>query len=61
LSQLIGKLSIRENPFITIPEIASTIDVTERTIERAIRELKYAQMIERIGPDKGGYWRIIEK
>jgi ATP-dependent DNA helicase RecG len=62
-----GKMSgkvlvlIRENPFITIPEIASTIDVTERTIERAIRELKYAQMIERIGPDKGGYWRIIEK
>lgn len=51
---------ITQNQYITIPEIAENLNVTERTIERAIRELKSAKMIERIGPDKGGYWKVIE-
>jgi ATP-dependent DNA helicase RecG len=49
---------IVENGKITIPEIAAVLKVTERTIERAINKLKKENKIERIGPDKGGYWQI---
>ena len=59
-----GKMSgkiiemITENANITIPEIATVLEVTERTVERAINKLKTENKIERIGAKKGGYWEI---
>ena len=59
-----GKMSgkiiemISENANITIPEIAAVLEVTERTVERAINKLKTENKIERIGAKKGGYWQI---
>ena len=49
---------ISENANITIPEIAAVLEVTERTVERAINKLKTENKIERIGAKKGGYWQI---
>lgn len=50
---------IENNPYISIPELATYIGLTERSIERNINKLKKDGVIERVGPAKGGYWRII--
>lgn len=50
---------IRRNPNITMEEMAERLDVHERTIKRDIDELK--NVVEHIGPTKGGSWRIIKK
>ena len=50
---------IRQNPEITIEEMAERLDANERTIKRDIEELK--TIIEHVGPTKGGTWMIIKK
>jgi len=45
---------------VTIPEMAEQIGISERSIERNLRSLQKSKKIERIGPDKGGYWKVIE-
>ena len=49
------------NNEITIPEIAQKTNVNEKTIKRDIAKLKEKGVIERVGPDKGGYWKISQK
>ena len=44
---------------ITIPELAEIIGVTERSIERNIWKLQQNGKLVRIGPAKGGHWKII--
>jgi ATP-dependent DNA helicase RecG len=58
-----GKIlnAIRQNGEITIPELALLIGVTERSIERNIRQLQGADRLRRVGPAKGGYWEASEK
>lgn len=51
---------IQATPHITIPELASAIGVTERSVERNIQKLKEEKLLTRIGADKGGSWAIIE-
>ena len=51
---------IEKNESITIKELSSTLNVTTRTIERNIKALKDENIIERIGSDKTGYWKIIK-
>jgi ATP-dependent DNA helicase RecG len=46
------------NPQITIDELATNIGRTTRSIEMQIQKLKESGKIERIGPDKGGYWKV---
>ena len=41
--------------------IAERLDVNKRTILRDIKELKEAGIVERIGSDKTGEWRIVRK
>ena len=50
---------IAQNPSITIPELAADIGISSRSIERNIGKLQQTKKLERIGPDKGGYWRIL--
>jgi ATP-dependent DNA helicase RecG len=51
---------MRENPEITIPEIARRLKRTERTIERLINKLKAKEIIGRVGPAKGGHWEVLK-
>ncbi len=51
--------AIKTNDRITIPELAEIVDVTERSIERNIQNLQQNGKLVRIGPDKGGHWKII--
>ena len=48
------------NREITIPELAIELKRTERTIERLVRKLKEEEIIGRVGPAKGGYWKVFE-
>ena len=47
---------IRNNPSITIEEMAKFADVATRTIERNIKKLKEREIIDRVGADKNGQW-----
>ncbi|MEQ1621272.1 MAG: Fic family protein [Methylococcales bacterium] len=51
---------IRENALITIPELALLIGVNERSIERSLKKLQAEHRLSRIGPAKGGQWKVIE-
>jgi len=51
---------IRQNPAITIPEIAQHVGVTDRAIKKQIEKLKIHGRIRRIGPARGGRWEVIE-
>ena len=54
--------TIAENPVITTLSIAQELNLSERYVEKHIKELKELGLIERIGPKtKGGGWRIAEK
>jgi predicted HTH transcriptional regulator len=51
---------LKRNEHLTIPELAGVTGVTERSIERNIRKLQDQGLLRRIGPAKGGHWRVIE-
>lgn len=46
------------NQHITTSEMAELIGITERAIEKQLAKLKEKTIIDRVGPDKGGYWKI---
>ena len=50
---------IRSNPIITSAELAKTLEVIERTIERDTTRLREEHKIKRQGGDKGGEWVIL--
>ena len=50
-----------ENPYLTTAELSEIIEITIKGVEKQIANLKKEGIIERIGPDKGGYWKIIKK
>ena len=41
-------------------ELSNILNVTHKTIKRDIEKLKNRGLIERIGPDKGGHWKMIK-
>jgi len=47
-------------PSLSVPEIAQRIGKGPRATERMIRTLREAGKLSRIGPAKGGYWKVIE-
>jgi predicted HTH transcriptional regulator len=52
---------ISQNPRITSEELAKIIGISLRKIKANISKLKSKGLLERIGPDKGGYWKVIKK
>ncbi|HLD44681.1 MAG TPA: HTH domain-containing protein [bacterium] len=49
---------MRKNPLATIQEMATDLEVSTRAIEKQIAKLKESGQITRIGPDKGGHWKV---
>ncbi|MBA3064494.1 winged helix-turn-helix transcriptional regulator, partial [Candidatus Woesearchaeota archaeon] len=52
--------TIKENPTVTRKELASIIGVSENGIKFHITNLKKKGLLKRVGPDKGGYWKVIQ-
>ena len=46
---------------ISMESIAEKLGVNERTIKRDIKELRESGVIERVGGDYGGEWKIVRK
>ncbi len=40
--------------------IAQIIGITPKAVEKQIAKLKSAGIIKRIGPDRGGYWQVVD-
>ena len=57
-----GKIlaAVRQNARITLPELASEIGITERSVEKNIQKLQDEGLLRRIGAAKGGHWEIAE-
>ena len=41
--------------------LARRIGITPKAVEKQIARLKADGALRRIGPDKGGYWQVVEK
>ena len=52
---------LRQNPNANYAELAEKTGYSAATIKRHIQELKKLGLIERIGSDKTGHWKIVEK
>jgi ATP-dependent DNA helicase RecG len=52
---------IKNNPKITTAELAEILEITVKGVEWNLAKLKEKGIIKRIGPAKGGYWKVIEK
>ena len=51
---------IKQDSSLTVSELAITLELSERTIERAIQSLRADGRLERIGPSKGGFWKVLK-
>ena len=51
---------IREDAYTTIGSIAKRLKIGTRATERNLASLKKKGLLRRAGPDKGGYWEIID-
>ena len=49
---------IKQYNKITAAEISERLNISLSTAKRRIKELKMKGMVERIGSDKTGYWKI---
>ncbi len=50
---------LRRNPFAGRREIATTLGTTRSIVRYRLDKLRAAGKIERVGPDKGGYWKVL--
>lgn len=52
---------IARNDHVTAKQMSEIIGISQRQVERLLSSLTKKQIIERVGADKNGYWRIIER
>ena len=51
---------IKENPCITQNEIASKLNIARETVNRNMKKLQQEKIIQRLGADKNGSWKILQ-
>jgi predicted HTH transcriptional regulator len=51
---------IIENPKISRNDLSKLLEINTSAIQKQMAKLKQMGIMEREGPDKGGYWKIIE-
>lgn len=51
-------LMLNSNPVFTSQRIADKLGITKRAVEKIIKRFREAGVIERIGSNKTGYWKI---
>lgn len=49
-----------QNPQITYDELAAIVQKTRKTIMRKYRDAEREKLIERVGSDKSGSWKILK-
>ena len=62
--KMTGKISdqilnlLQADGSLSVPVVATRVGKSLSTVERAIRQLRKAGAIKRVGPDKGGRWEV---
>lgn len=51
--------TVRKNPYLSKEQIAAEIGKSRATVTRALSKLQNDGIIQRVGADKNGYWKII--
>ncbi|MCF0110437.1 MAG: Lrp/AsnC family transcriptional regulator [Erysipelotrichaceae bacterium] len=49
---------VMNSPRLSYTEIAATLNLSRKTVSVRIRNLKNKGIIERIGSDRKGYWKV---
>ena len=52
---------ITDNPSLSLQELANEIGISRNGIVWQIKKLKKEKILERVGPDKGGGWKILKE
>ena len=52
---------MRNNPNITIPQIAKNFGKAKSTVDSCIAVLKKAGVVEHVGSNKAGYWKVNDR
>jgi ATP-dependent DNA helicase RecG len=63
VGKTVGKILglIKENPYITREEISKNIELSVRGMEWNLAKMQKKEgLIKRIGPAKGGYWKMLK-
>jgi ATP-dependent DNA helicase RecG len=59
-NQLKILLLMHENPYITKEQLSKVLKISTTAVDNNIVKLKNIGKLKRVGPDKGGYWQVIE-
>ena len=51
---------IKENPSIARKELSEKLNINPSAIQKHIQKMKEANIIRRVGADRGGYWEIVK-
>jgi ATP-dependent DNA helicase RecG len=51
---------LKSNPGLTMPELAEHAGKSESAVERAVRKLREAGQLKRVGPAKGSHWEVVK-
>ncbi len=51
-------LLLSEDPGYTMPQLSEKMGISRKTIAQRMKQLKKKSIIERIGSDRKGYWKI---
>ena len=49
---------IKKNPTITLEELSENTGISRRAIINNTNKLKQKGLLQRIGPAKGGFWKV---
>jgi len=52
--------AMQGQPELSSAQMALLLGKSESAVKRATRKLRESGRLTRIGPDKGGYWKVIE-
>ncbi len=50
---------LKHNPKISRKEISAVLGINESAVQKRLDILKRKQVIKRVGPDKGGHWKVV--
>ena len=50
---------MKSMPDVTLAELANATGLSVAGVRWSIRKLKDANLIRRVGPDKGGHWEVV--
>ena len=51
---------LKDYPTATLEELQGLTGLSSGGIRKAIRRLKDAKLLRRVGPDKGGHWEVMD-